>query len=394
MKRLTKSIALLLVFLMTASLLVPAFAAETPDDPYASLKEGTGYVAIGDSFTRGYGAGTNWQNEIYLNDSYGHYECRNVGGSYPNLVAEAFGLNAPADIRDMNAKMWPLAHDAVSTAYVLDLLGIDDGFRDEEFTYHYSYQMERYETDLRYFGDPQSFNLEGTGTYGKTGEIMSVREMLNNASLITIELGQSDIIYKAQLFGLNTLNMSDIASLPGGIAHIIELLWSYYDYWKDAYPLLLDYIKENNPDAKVVLVGTANPIKDAMLTDDISIKIGSVINVIFDLINTETKKCALKYGYMFVDISDVETPTSLSKNSIGYILSISDETEYALVAHPTAKGYTQIADKVIATVDHELQKDAANQQFKAASGIKEFFTALINMIKVFFAGFANMFKIG
>ena len=391
MKRSSKVLALILAVLMASSLLlVPALAADAGEDPYAILKEGTGYVAIGDSFTRGYGAGTNWQNEIYLNDSYGNYECRNVGGSYPNLIAETFGLNAPADIRDMDAKMWPLAHDAVSTAYVLDLLGIDDGFRDEEFTYHYSYQMERYETDLRYFGDPQSFNLEGTGTYGQTGEIMSVREMINNASLITIELGQSDIIYKAQLFGLNTLDMSDIAGLPGGVAHIIELLWNYYDYWKGAYPLLLDYIKENNPDAKVVLVGTANPIKDAKLTDDIGIKIGSVINVIFDLINAETKKCALEYGYMFVDISDVETPTSITHNSIGYILSITDETEYALVAHPTAKGYTQIADKVIAAVENDLEKDSAFSGLKGAANIKDFFTALIRLFKAFFA---SIFKI-
>lgn len=389
MKRTSKILAALLALLMAVSLLsVPAFAEE---DPYASLKEGTGYVAIGDSFTRGYGAGTNWQNEIYLNDSYGNYECRNVGGSYPNVIAEAFGLNAPADIRDTDAKIWPLAHDAVSTAYVLDLLGIDDGFRDEEFTYHYSYQMERYETDLRYFGDPQSFNLEGTGVYGQTGEIMSVREMINNASLITIELGQSDIIYKAQLFGLNTLDMSDIANLPGGVAHIIELLWNYYDYWKDAYPLLLDYIKENNPDAKVVLVGTANPIKDAKLTDDIGIKIGSILNVIFDAINAETKKCALQYGYMFVDISDVETPTSISKNSIGYILSISDATEYALVAHPTAKGYTQIADKVIETVNAELEQDAAKEQFSAAKDIKAFFRAIVALFKAFFAKLAVLF---
>lgn len=389
MKKITRILAPFLAALMIFSLL--SLAAFAEEDPYAMLKEGTGYVAIGDSFTRGYGAGTNWQNEIYLNDSYGNYNCRNVGGSYPNLVAEAFGMNTPADIRDMDAKMWPLAHDAVSTAYVLDLLGIDDGFRDDEFTYHYSYQMERYETDLRYFGDPQSFNLEGTGTYGQTGEVMSVREMINNASLITIELGQSDIIYKAQLFGLNTLDMSDIAALPGGVAHIIELLWNYYDYWQGAYPLLLDYIKENNPDAKVVLVGTTNPIKDAKLTDDISIKIGSILNVIFDAINAKTKECALKYGYMYVDISDVETPTSVSHNSIGYILSISDETEYALVAHPTAKGYEQIAEKVIETVKTDLEADAAANMLKNPSSIKDFFTALINMFKVLFAKFAALF---
>ncbi|MBQ9879006.1 MAG: hypothetical protein IJM45_01095 [Clostridia bacterium] len=388
MKRFNKTIAVILSVIMTASLLIiPAFAADTEDDPYAKLKEGVGYVAIGDSFTRGYGAGDNWQNEIYLNDSYGNYECRNVGGSYPNLIAEAFGLYAPDDIRDTDAKLWPIAHDAVSTAYINDLLGLDDGFRDEEFTYDESYMKERYETDLRYFGDPLSLTLDGTAAYGQTGEVMSVREMLNNASLITIGLGQTDVVYKAQIFGLNTLDLSDTAALPAGVANIISLLYKYFDYWKDAYPLLLDYIKENNPDAKVVLVGTVNPIKNATMTDDIAIRIGNVLNVIFDSMNSYTKMCAMKYGYMFVDISDVDTPSSVTQMSIGHILSISDPIEYALVAHPTANGYRQIAERIISAVENDLAKDSAN----AWGRIKLFFLSIIEKLKAFFAKLTGVF---
>ena len=389
MRKISKVLAPVLAALMIAAFMLPCFAADT--DPYAMLKEGTGYVAIGDSFTRGYGAGTNWQNEIYLNDSYGNYNCRNVGGSYPNLVSEYFGFNTPDDIRDKDGKMWMLAHDAVSTAYMLDLLGIDDGYRDDEFTYKYSYMTERYETDLRYFGDPESLAPDGQSTYGQTGEIMSVRELINNASLITIGVGQTDVIYKAQLFGLNTLDMSDIAGLPAGVGNIIDLLWNYFDYWKGAYPLLLDYIKENNPDAKVVLVGTLNPLKDATLTDDISIKIGSILNVIMDSMNTYAKACALKYGYMYVDISDVDTPTSVNPKSIGYILSITDETEYALVAHPTANGYAQIAERVISAVNSELEKEAAISGMKNVTGVKDFFAAFFNLIKALFNNFFKMF---
>ena len=386
MKRSSKILAILLSVLMTLSLVsLPVFAA---DDPYAALKEGVGYVAIGDSFTRGYGAGTNWQDEIYLNDSYGNYECRNVGGSYPNLIAEAFGLDTPADIRDTSAKMWPLAHDAVSTAYVLDLLGIDDGYRDEEFTYDASYMIERYETDLRYFGDPESYAVDGQSTYGETGEVMSVREMIKNASLITIGLGQTDVIYKAQIFGLNTLDLSDTASLPAGIANIAKLLYNYFDYWKDAYPLLLDYIKEVNPDAKVVLVGTLNPIKDATMTDDISIKIGSLINGIMDSVNAYTKMCALKYGYTYIDISDVDTPASVTQMSIGHILSLTDPIEYALIAHPTPHGYEQIAERIIDAVEKDLEKDSASGLMK----IKAFFSTILDMFKAFFSKIAGLFQ--
>ena len=377
MKRSNKILAVLLAVVMAASLFAaPAFAAEAQEDPYAALKEGIGYVAIGDSFTRGYGAGDSWQDHIYLNDTYGNFECRNVPGSYPNLIAEAFGLDTPEDIRDTSAKMWPLAHDAVSTAYINDLLGIDDGYRDEEFTYKESYMKQRYETDLRYFGDPQSLTLDGTAAYGKTGEIMSVREMLNNASLITIGLGQTDVIYKAQIFGLNTLDLSDTASLPGGIANILSLLYNYFDYWKAAYPLLLDYIKENNPDAKVVLVGTLNPIKDATLNDEVSVRIGSLINFIMDSMNSFTRYCAIKYGYMYVDISDVDTPAAVTQMSIGHILSLTDPIEYALIAHPTAHGYEQIAERIIDTVQGELAKDNSQNQ--------RFLVAIIDWIKYIF----------
>ena len=390
MKRLSKILApMLAALLLLSALAVPSFAANEKEDRYARFREGTGYVAIGDSFTRGYGAGDNWHDEIYLNDDYGNFECRNVGGSYPNRIAEAFGLSTPNDIRDTSARLWPIAHDAVSTAYMLDLLGIDDGFRDDEFTYQDNPMLRRYATDLQYYGDPLSYTIDGKSTYGKTGEIMSIRELLKNASLITLGVGQTDVLYKAQILGLNTLDLNDTANLPAGIANIIRLLYKYFDYWKGAYPLLLDFIKENNPDAKVVLVGTMNPINNAMIADDIALPIGNAINIIMDLMNAYTRQCALKYGYMFVDISDVETPPVAKKMSLGYIFSIEDSTEYALVAHPTQKGYRQIAERIIDTVNRDLEKESANGLEK----VKILFAEIVDFLKISFTKIARIFGI-
>ena len=390
MKRSKKILALILAFLMAAPLLsVPAFAID--DDPYACLKEGIGYLAVGDSFTRGYGAGENWRDQLYLNDTYGNFECRNVDGSYPNRVAEAFGLNTPDDLRDTSAQLWPLAHDAVSVAYVLDLLGIDDGFRDDEFTYDDGSMLKRYATDLQYFGDPLSLTIDGDAAYGQTGEIMSVRDMFKNASLITIGLGQTDVIYKAQIFGLNTIDFSDTKSIPAGVANIFNLLNRYFNYWKDAYPMLLDYIKENNPDAKVVLVGTINPIHNATMTDDIAIRIGSLIDFIMDSMNAYTRQLAAKYGYMYVDISDVDTPSSVTQMSLGQIMSISDPIEYALIAHPTPNGYAQIAERVIDAIKNDLDNSSQNGLLK----VRDLFTTIIDWFRIFFfRAFVFLFSIG
>ena len=223
--------------------------------------------------------------------------------------------------------------------------------------------MKRYETDLAYFGDPTSYSLDGTGTYNKTGEVMSVREMLKNADLISVQVGQSDIVYKAQIFGFNELNLSDIKSLPSGIGSIIGMLFKYFDYWKGAYPLLLDFIKENNPDATVLLIGTMNPIEKATAADNFPLRIGGLINIIFDLMNAYTRFWAFKYGYIFVDISDVDTPSSVTTTSIGHILSLTDETEFGLQAHPNTDGYAQIAEKIVKAIDKSLAMESLKTNF-------------------------------
>jgi len=80
MKTVSKLLALLLTLAMLSSFLcLPSFADETYDR-YASLKEGTGYVAFGDSYTRGYGANDNWEMQTSAVDIYGNYNCRNVDG--------------------------------------------------------------------------------------------------------------------------------------------------------------------------------------------------------------------------------------------------------------------------------------------------------------------------
>ena len=130
-----------------------------------------------------------------------------------------------------------------------------------------------------------------------------------------------------------------------------------------------------------------NPIKNATLSDDVALPIGNAINIIMDLMNAYTRQCALKYGYMFVDISDVETPSAATRMSIGQILSISDPIEYALVAHPTPRGYAQIAEKIISAVNKDLGISSDH-----SFNIKDFFTAVVDWFKSLFLKITDLIK--
>ena len=108
-------------------------------------------------------------------------------------------------------------------------------------------------------------------------------------------------------------------------------------------------------------------------------RVGSLLNGIMDSMNAYTRMCAVKYGYLYVDISDVETPASVTTMSIGHILSLSDPVEYALTAHPTPNGYTQIAERIIAAVEKNLTGGTT-----ALDQIRGVFTTIIDWLRVLF----------
>ncbi len=382
MKKMTKLLASILIIAMAASILcVPAFADGEETNVLAKYAEGTGYVALGDSYSRGFGASDNWENEVYLMDNHGSlegqktweevdndgklifevssasYNCRNVTGSFPLLVANGLNLNTPSDIRDTGAKYWPIAQNGLTTAFFLDLLGIDDNFFDDEYIHSSAALRYRYDADLAYFGDVNSCNVAGDGTYGKEGEVDSICDLLNEASLVTIQLGQGDVLHRNITLYIDDIDLSDTETLPAAIENLISQLYSSFEYWKGAYKLLLDYIKENNDDATVVLVGAVNPIQNVVLDNDYLVPIGSAINVLFDLMNQYYKQCADDYGYIYVDISNIETPSTENTQTLTEALS----EPLGLNLHPTPNGYAQIARLILAALE---QKEAAEQEAK------------------------------
>ena len=151
---LKKLFACVLSLIIVFSCAGAAFAA-TPETVRQYGKEG-GYLAIGDSISRGCGAdGFHLAEDgTYLPDGegqYARYGLRNVLGCVPYQIAQAVGCKAPDDMTDQNATYWPFTYPGMTTAVTLDLMGIEDDFKDEKLNYAY------YKDMLNYFGYDGSF---------------------------------------------------------------------------------------------------------------------------------------------------------------------------------------------------------------------------------------------
>jgi len=366
---------MLLAVVMTVSLVcIPASADNGSwKDQY---NKGTGYLAFGDSWTHGYGASDQWDNEGYNMDSpdgeivytekgktVGSVYCRNVTGSYPWLVAKGLGLESNNDITDKNAKYWPLAVDAVSTSYILDLLGIDDGFYDYNNLYSYNLGRSRYNTMLKYFGDKDvSFNIDGETRYDKAAEVYSVRELVSESPLITIAIGMGDTFNKARASCVEGLDLSKSEDIVTALERFVKLMGEGFDYWQKNYPKILDYFKRYAPeDGKVVIVGCFNPAANMNISDEYPVPVGSALALYTNLMNKQYREWAEEYGYIFVDVSNVDTGAVVDDVSIIDLLTASDVRYQGLATHPSPTGYRQIANAILYALEQDALEDQANK---------------------------------
>lgn len=352
MKKLSKLTAILLALTMLLTSLCLTAFADNSDVDISRFSEGTGYLAFGDSITRGYAASEFWDEEGYRLDDTSNPNCRNVTGSYTKLVADAIGCYCPDNILDKDGEYWPIAQDAITTANVLDFIGVEDNYYDSEYAYSYALGRQRYNTLLHYFGDEESMNCNGETRYGKTGEAIGIRELIAQSSLISIAIGMGDIWNRSRTMAqweyLDGADMSDPTVLINAVKSLVTHMYEGYDYWVKHYPLILDYFKENKrSDAEVVIIGTTNPAFNMNISDEYLIPVGTALSAITVLMNNQYKKWAEEYGFIFVDISNVETGST--ENPVGLIdfLTSFSERQQGEATHPTPDGYRQIAREII-----------------------------------------------
>ena len=320
---------------------IQAFAA-TEETVRQYGKDG-GYLAIGDSVCRGCGT------KGFEDGAYDDYAQRNVEGSFPYIVGKAVGCDMPYSMDDLGGSYWPLCYPGLTTSVVMDILGYDDGYSDVDLDYRY------YDSVMKYFGYEGS--SEGVGkNYGgvrytepaKTG---SAPELVQRASLITVELGMCDVFYRALRIAENggflsdgiDLDFSDPAGLLQFVKNFLSEMYKGFDYWKTWYPKLIEYLKQQNPDATIVIVGAFNLAGGLTLTDDTMLKVGDAVAAITNSMNLLYRQWAKQYGAIYVDISNTETLAAQNEWSlIGDYLNNSERA-----SHPGPEGNAYIGSQIL-----------------------------------------------
>ena len=283
MKHTKKLIALIttLVLLLTTATLTSQ--AKTPQ-----YKK---HVSFGDSVAVGFGPYN------YTNRGFSR-----VDFAFPALVSDS-----------LNAELVPLSRT---------------GFRTQEL---------RAMLDDTYKGDDYLFKL------GKdiTPELISkykpiFKQQAQQADLITIQIGMNDAFALAKRkFEENPNNT------PLAVAEAIDAMWYGYTNFRENWDAITGKLLQLNPNAKIIVVGMYNPIKEIKLTDVNLIKLGQAADAITLAYNTYMQSQSKHADdYTYVDISDVELFTQPAILTSGLDTTTID-------VHPTKNGHKYIAQQIL-----------------------------------------------
>ena len=342
-----KTIALILTLIMLAGTVAVGASAATKETVFQYGKEG-GYLAIGDSISRGCGAeGFYIDQDKAEGGQYDEFFLRNVQGAITTQIAEAVGCEMPEMIEDQNATFWPLCYPGMTTAVALDILGIEDDFTDTKLDYPY------YDDMLEYFGWEGSL----TGARGETydpetcGKCGNAIELVQKADLITVELGLCDVFYRTYRIISNggmladglQFDLSSASAIVDLVENAVTELNFGYKFWESHYTMIIEKLQELNPDATIVMVGAFNLLDQLTITDETMAPIGNVADVLTNKMNCQYEKWAKKYNVIYVDVSSTETQaTELDWSLLGDFMDNSFTG-----THPTQNGYDYMARRIL-----------------------------------------------
>lgn len=365
-KQLKNTLAVALSVLFVLSCFVLPVSAAT----YPTITADGGYLAIGDSIGRGCGADGSY---IYKDGSptnsnkpggqYDQYEFRNVKGAYTTLIAQKLNCKMPDEMTNQDANFWPLCYPGLTTAMVLDVMGVDDNFSDTALDYPY------YDDVLEYFGYDGSFDgvreshskaavIAEKQQLGKCGNVI---ELAKKADLITVEIGMCDVFYRTYRICAEGKMLSDNAqfdlSSKEAIASLVATassqMYQGFAHWETYYPLLIQTLLDLNPDATIVMVGAFNLVNQLTISDKIPVPLGSLFSTFTEMMNNKFEEWEKKFGdrVLYADISNTEPKAAEEDWSLtGEFMS----NTFA-GTHPTQDGYNYITRQILDVLDSDKE---------------------------------------
>ena len=321
MKTIKRTVSLLLCILLLTSVSLCAFADTPP-----VYRKYNSVFSIGDSNTMGFGLPGykgNYGSGIYT-DPYKTY-LKGVEGCYCDIVADALGIDDSFEAR-MN-----MAYPAVRAKDACWFLGAaDESIMDGDVFF------ESYRNDY------------------ETHELTDNRDVhfldrMKSSDLILVYAGASDVFYSSFrvlniMENSGEVNESDLSEVAPALA---ELMWNGYKSFNIYVPMLIEYIREQNPTADIAVIGTFNPVKDLKIDADDLFSVFNAASVISDLMNSSTKAWAEQYGCIYVDISNVETLTIQN----GYVMADLYRGDPEYIYHATPEGYRYIARQILKALE-------------------------------------------
>lgn len=383
-----KKISLISIIISVLLCLLPSVVVEGETSEYS------GYVAFGDSMTRGYG---------FAHDS--DYSYRNVEGAYPYIVSKAIGTSVDGDDQYGNgieSSYYPCTYFGMTLYQTMDLLGFEDDYwlmhEAEDFNPLTGYK-DTYQAMYKQYGG--YYSVVPSKETNKYSKVKDIRSVVAENDLISIELGMSDVFllpFQAEFknisetfTGISEIDVSK--KLQDVLTELLTEVERYYGYWKYTYENLLVGLKEINPEAIICVISAFNPFSNVRISDDIIFPIGDVLSPFVIRMNNDLKILANNNGCLYIDCYNADSYLSEegytligepdSKNILSSIANVS------LTSHLTADGHEYIARQLLRALPNEevinpeekyyINVDIARYTKKdAVTGVKVNYVPILN----------------
>lgn len=371
MKKLRKVLALALALVMALSVTAISAFAE-------GKKQYTSYTFFGDSITAG--AGLTSYYEFYYKDengvTQGTAEGQRVRDTYPDLVAKEVGIDNGLE------NYYNESHSGWRTSEVREIF-------DETYVNDDGAVAKALATAM----------ANGKAIAGPDELRDRVIEEVKQSDLITLALGSNDIQlpiimtlysvinptasadYKAwyleslltkygsmnEVINVLAQAVATVHGLEFALEQITSATLTGLNKFRTNYPVIVNKIREINPDADIYVVGLYNPLSDTKLSENLPIKVGKIIDPVILGMNLYLSTLnPSKRQYTYVDAFNTAVLGTINVSElIGSEGGLSAEGmgAYTLYVHPSYEGHAYIANQIIKAIpkatEARTEKDAA-----------------------------------